>query len=541
MAWTRGDHNGIVYDGDQDWGDVDKTRIPWVGHANWHDLHKDKKTSWSWPHHMVVGGSRELDDRGVYKDGTLRLHPGGVTAFMSYAAQSRTEVDPRSVEHGRAHVVDDLGRDPEQYGALNTLLQAASGDIALSAAELEDVVGKVADLFGADAVPAGAAGDCLHAATLDGQAPEWVQVAETGRWLGHPKGPEVVETKHLQSALDAFRRHHAAHDNPLAIDYHHQSVVAKLKSGPAAPAAGWIHEMELRNDGQELWARVEWTGDAEHAIADKKYKYLSPVFRWNAPDPVTGEDVPLRITSVGLTNTPFITSMEALHEQYESAGATDGAGFSAREGTGPDREDDMDLIELLAKVAGKEPAEVAHALGLEAGADAEDEDVAQAVLHEAQADPETETVEVLPDELVHELGLEDGSGVEHAVKAVRKLQLDTVGSAVRAKLDLEEDADEEDVLHAIDELQEERREQDAQALVEHAVQEGRLPPSKKDAMMRIAKRDPEGARDLLHDLPQTVGPAEEREADSEHSEPLTPEQKAICSQLGIDEEEFAQY
>lgn len=196
------------------------------------------------------------------------------------------------------------------------------------------------------------------------------------------------------------------------------------------------------------------------------------------------------------------------------------------------------LIDMLAESAGKEPAEVGDALGLEAGADAENEDVAEAVLVAAQTKPETEEVEVLPDQLLNELGLDEGSEAKHAIKEVRKLQLDTVGEAVKNKLGLDADASEDDVCNAIDELQEDRQEQDAKSLVEHAVENGKIPPAKKDTVLRIAKKDLEGARDLIQDLPTQVEHAQEREADVEHSGGLTDTQKTIASQLGYTEEEY---
>ena len=80
---------------------------------------------------------------------------------------------------------------------------------------------------------------------LPPEVPEWVMVARTGAWLGHPAMPEVVTPECLAGALDYFNRHHAAHGADLVIDYHHSSVVAP-REGAQAPAAGWIRQMELR-------------------------------------------------------------------------------------------------------------------------------------------------------------------------------------------------------------------------------------------------------------------------------------------------------
>ncbi len=63
------------------------------------------------------------------------------------------------------------------------------------------------------------------------------------------------------------------------------------------PAAGWIKELQAREDG--IWARVEWTPRAAELLAHKEYRYLSPVFRYRAKDGVATE-----LTGAGLTHNP---------------------------------------------------------------------------------------------------------------------------------------------------------------------------------------------------------------------------------------------
>ena len=65
---------------------------------------------------------------------------------------------------------------------------------------------------------------------------------------------------------------------PLVIDYEHQTDWSE-KNGQPAPAAGWIHEVEVR-DGA-LWGRVEWTERASAALAKREYRFLSPTFGYD--------------------------------------------------------------------------------------------------------------------------------------------------------------------------------------------------------------------------------------------------------------------
>lgn len=106
----------------------------------------------------------------------------------------------------------------------------------------------------------------------------------------------------------------ATKTNDTLIDYEHQSL-HKEKNGKPAPAAGWFHQLEFRDDG--LWAiNVGWTASAKKAIAEKEYRYISAVFLYYKG---TGEV--LEIVSVALTNTPALdglNSLAALSKYYST-------------------------------------------------------------------------------------------------------------------------------------------------------------------------------------------------------------------------------
>ncbi len=120
---------------------------------------------------------------------------------------------------------------------------------------------------------------------------EWIHllpageiVTRDGRGPYRNTNPQGIVEKYLADGM------------PVAIDYEHQSLDAEEKTAPT-PAAGWIHELEIR--GGEIWARVEWNERAAEMIAAKEYRYISPVFQY---DPKTG--VVGRIVGAGLTNRP---------------------------------------------------------------------------------------------------------------------------------------------------------------------------------------------------------------------------------------------
>jgi phage I-like protein len=99
------------------------------------------------------------------------------------------------------------------------------------------------------------------------------------------------------------------------IDYEHQTLRC-ADNGKPAPASGWMGKLEARADG--LWAvDVEWTAQAAEMIADKRYRYVSPVFPY---DKRTGEV--LGVAHAALTNDPGLdgltdlAAMTALANQF---------------------------------------------------------------------------------------------------------------------------------------------------------------------------------------------------------------------------------
>jgi phage I-like protein len=323
-----------------------------------------------------------------------------------------------------------------------------------------------------------------------GAVPEWVMLARTGAWLGHPAAPEVVEPRHLGSALDYFERHYAAHGTDLVIDYGHSSMAAP--SG-RAPAAGWVNRMELRGGGEELWGRVLWTTEAAGAIARREYRYLSPVFRFDRPDRLTGESVPLQIHSVALTNTPFLTELEGLNTAADDGGPTPTEG-----GT------EMPILQGLAAALEEEPAELAGRLGLEA--DAEDRAVAEALMANAETT---------------------------AADRAALVQLRAAAAALRARLHLAEDATEQDVLNALDAA---ARRSDAEELVDGAVREGRVPPAHRDFYLREALGDLRAARDVINSLPVLTAPQPVPPVRTAGA--LTDGEEAVRRQLGLTTEQM---
>lgn len=104
MAHT---HNSKTADTEPAWSAVDKTALPRVAFADMGE--PDKKSTWRYPHHWVRGGTRK-DEDGIWTDGDMYLHRGGLNAAWA-AAQGA-----RSGEKAPAAVIDHLRQHRKALG-----------------------------------------------------------------------------------------------------------------------------------------------------------------------------------------------------------------------------------------------------------------------------------------------------------------------------------------------------------------------------------------------------------------------------------------
>lgn len=131
--------------------------------------------------------------------------------------------------------------------------------------------------------------------------PEWVELLPAGPVIRGRDGRQWT-LKNPQGIAQAF----SAQGIALVIDYEHSTEVVASK-GLEAPAAGWVNEVAVRDDGS-VWGKVEWTERASNAIAAREYRFLSPAFHHSPDGEIT------RFSSVALTNKPNL-ELTALNSQ----------------------------------------------------------------------------------------------------------------------------------------------------------------------------------------------------------------------------------
>lgn len=137
---------------------------------------------------------------------------------------------------------------------------------------------------------------------LGGSPPEWIRVLKMGEnRLNDGRDSFLVDKRSIGRILAAFQMR----GNDLVVDYEHATMKT---NGEAAPAAGWIQELEARDDG--LWARISWTNKGADFIRAREYRYFSPVVKLDKERRVT------ELLNVALTNFPALAKIEALAAKF---------------------------------------------------------------------------------------------------------------------------------------------------------------------------------------------------------------------------------
>jgi phage I-like protein len=322
--------------------------------------------------------------------------------------------------------------------------------------------------------------------------PEWIRLLPLGKVeLADHREPFMVDEASLTSMVAAFQ----SRGIDLVIDYEHQSM-----QGERAPAAGWIKHLEARTDG--LWGRVDWTQQAQEYLAQREYRYFSPVLRL---DPETRR--PMALMHVGLTNVPAINHLPPLVARW--GGEAQVSGW-------------LKPMQLALKAPGlemdsvKEKAKMVEKLKSLMGLKPEVE--AGAVCSKA--------LEAFRD-LGTSLNLPDDATVAQLKGAVEALK---AGAARLLKA-------EEEVQALKTRLVEETTER----FVEEALKTGKVSPAQRGWALEYCRRDPEGFKTYTERAPKLVPTGEELQLKKEpydETQGLIPEELAICRSLNVSAEAY---
>lgn len=289
--------------------------------------------------------------------------------------------------------------------------------------------------FGDKELPKGAHINAVPISAVDDKD-NFIKIVPVGNFPYHHSGPHEVTTEHIQQMAKNFTNRGL----DLLFDYEHESLWFKTK------AAGWSTEVEAREDG--LYIKYpEFTPNAQKMVDDREYRYFSPVYYLNARDK-QGNKIGATIDSVALTNRPYM-DREIEHIKND---------------TNSNQEDEM-----------KYSAELKKKLGLPEDATDEqvdaklDEVVEAATQVKDQVQDEKDDAKPDPDESTEELERAEALANSELIKRIEALE-----------------KREADV-----------RKAQAEALVNAAVDDGKIVPADKEVWLDSALSDYDKAKEKL--------------------------------------------
>ncbi len=206
----------------------------------------------------------------------------------------------------------------------------------------------------------------VHTALLPADLPAegtWIQLLPAGTVSGRDgRGPYVVGDRPAMEAIVAATVARSKATD-LYVDYDHQAIFGAVPGvGGNAPAAGWIKDLQVRDDG--IWGRVEWTAAAAEKLRAGEYRYLSPVFKSDDAGRIQW------IFNAGLINTPNLElAAVAASDRGLSTQEHDMKRIAAELGLGEDASEDAILAQV--RTMKTTVGTVASAVGLQAQASAE--------------------------------------------------------------------------------------------------------------------------------------------------------------------------
>jgi len=130
--------------------------------------------------------------------------------------------------------------------------------------------------------------------------PQKIQLLRSGNF-SHEGREILVSNGDLETMVKNFSEKVRGID--LMIDFSHNSE---------GEAAGWIKNLILSEDKNQLWAEVEWTPSGIKSLENKSFKYISADFSFNYKDNENLNTYGPTLFGAGLTNRPVVKSMEPI-------------------------------------------------------------------------------------------------------------------------------------------------------------------------------------------------------------------------------------
>lgn len=350
----------------------------------------------------------------------------------------------------------------------------------------------------------------------------------TGKWVKSGREFEIT----LDSFQTIIANFGKLANNDLNVDYDHACEDLERAAGNPTPSAGRILSLDPPEpfgpdpDGKQRWilyGRYEPTARARNLIRDREYRYTSAAFASHYPDRETGDDQGLTLTSVALTNQPFLDELPEVVLSIKDDAEPLFNAPSVAEVKNASRQSAEKGNTLMAKLTLKRSADGAHEAydgDTKVGEIPHDHLCTYAKTHLADdmnlsagtsaSDTERLTRQTL-DRFTKEIGAEGKSeaeirGLVTLALNPPKAEVTLLGECITAEGRLDEIK-----LNALDDSGQiarsgYRRAQDAMNRVEQAYSKGQITPAMKatGAPLRLALSDGAAFRALIEDRPALV-------------------------------------
>jgi phage I-like protein len=135
-----------------------------------------------------------------------------------------------------------------------------------------------------------------------------IPLAVTGTWV-RGSNKFSITPDDLESIVRNFRERQ---NGEINVDYDHASEMPEVAAGGPIPSAGrivGIDPPEAQGRRTFLWGWFEPTERARTLVKNREYRYISPAIDWGAKNKRTGKPQGATLTSVALTNRPFLEEM----------------------------------------------------------------------------------------------------------------------------------------------------------------------------------------------------------------------------------------
>ncbi len=136
-----------------------------------------------------------------------------------------------------------------------------------------------------------------------------VQVARTGTNMVHGAYGKITITKkdlkEMKSNFENNARGLLDEDGKPILQF-------DFKHFEDDTAAGWIKALLISDDGQKLYASVEFNDDGKEDLKKNRFKFVSPAIVNNFTNNATGKKHKIILKGAALTNIPFLLGMEPI-------------------------------------------------------------------------------------------------------------------------------------------------------------------------------------------------------------------------------------